>query len=114
MISPMEKKMETKNNMKLFSVSLQKVGQKNNGFFIVSGIDDNDAINYLRRNLCKDCSLFNKGKLLYKINELKTVDNKSDNQYHIGKCTCTIKFGSDKFLNSKVSIYENGKDGLMF
>ena len=99
--------------MKTYAVSLYKTNQNNNGFFIVSGEDEKDALDYLKDNLCKECKIYNKGKIHYYIKEVTCVDFQLKKHIYTGKCSCTVYVDGDKNINSLSAQLNNGKDGLL-
>lgn len=100
--------------MKTYAVSLEKRNQNNNGFFIVSGENEEDALNYLKNNLCEECSLYNKGKINYYIREITGVDFQLKKHIFSGKCTCTVCIDDEKNYQSLSVKLNNGSEGLLF
>lgn len=99
--------------MKTYAVSLYKTNQNNNGFFIVSGEDEEDALNYLKEKLCKECKIYNKGKIHYYIKEITDINFQFKKHLYTGKCSCTVYIDDEKNYKSLSVKLNNGNEGLL-
>lgn len=101
--------------MKTYLVTFEKTKQMNNGYFIVSGLNKDDALEAIKTRLCKDCRIYNQNKLSYRISELDNISFNSENHLAYGKCSCTSFIDGVKILNNISIKYDTADEkGKLF